>query len=316
MRTITAHERNLILDVTGEGLTPLPAAALEKDIHVTRVLQKMTHIEAEEIGLVFCGGTCLSKAHGLIERMSEDIDFKLVVSEGLSRSQKSRRLSQFKKQLIDELSAEDFVIPQDEVLARDENNYVALNLRYESSFGAVACLRSEIKLELSARPLLLPTQILPVRSILRFLVDPATVGFRINCVGIQESIGEKILSFLRRNAESLSGQVSNENDDRLIRHVYDVSVINRQIPDLASGLAGDVFKIMVESDAERFARQSPEFRLNPFAVMRQSLDRFEAEERFAAEYDRFVTDLVYGDQVTFQEAKQEFSGLARRLLTQ
>ncbi|HHE07943.1 MAG TPA: hypothetical protein ENL01_03475 [Chlorobaculum parvum] len=62
MRTITTDERQLILDVTGEGLTPLPAAALEKDVFVTEVLQRLTDIDAEGIQLIFCGGTCLSKA--------------------------------------------------------------------------------------------------------------------------------------------------------------------------------------------------------------------------------------------------------------
>ena len=81
MKTITAPEHNLILDVIGEGLTPLPAAALEKDLLVTEILQRIQQLDTGEIKLVFCGGTSLSKAHGLIERMSEDIDFKVIVPE-------------------------------------------------------------------------------------------------------------------------------------------------------------------------------------------------------------------------------------------
>ena len=99
MKTITAPEHNLILDVIGEGLTPLPAAALEKDLLVTEILQRIQPLDTGEIKLVFCGGTALSKAHGLIERMSEDIDFKVFVPEGLSRSARSKQLSQLKNQL-------------------------------------------------------------------------------------------------------------------------------------------------------------------------------------------------------------------------
>ncbi|AWP23017.1 hypothetical protein C4901_06490 [Acidiferrobacter sp. SPIII_3] len=29
--------------------------------------------------IIFCGGTALSQAHGVIERMSEDADFRIVV---------------------------------------------------------------------------------------------------------------------------------------------------------------------------------------------------------------------------------------------
>ena len=58
MRTITAHERDLILDITGEGLTPLPAGAVEKDLLITEVLHKMAEIDDGELQLIFCGETC------------------------------------------------------------------------------------------------------------------------------------------------------------------------------------------------------------------------------------------------------------------
>lgn len=99
MKTITAREHDLILDVRNEGLTSLPPGIFEKDLLITEVLRTVVAVESDGIQLVFCGGTCLSKAHGLIERMSEDIDFKLVLPQGLSRSARSRLLSQFKKRL-------------------------------------------------------------------------------------------------------------------------------------------------------------------------------------------------------------------------
>jgi len=77
MKTITAREHDLITAVIGDGLTTLAEAVLEKDLLLTEVLQAINATDKDGIGLVFCGGTCLSKAHGLIDRMSEDIDFKL-----------------------------------------------------------------------------------------------------------------------------------------------------------------------------------------------------------------------------------------------
>lgn len=115
------------------------------------------------MGLVFCGGTCLSKAHRLIERMSEDVDFKLVVPEGLSRTARSKRLSQFKKRVALVFQEAGFQVPPEQVVARDENSYVAMNLLYESRFPPVASLRSEIKVEFNARPPVLPTAPLPIR---------------------------------------------------------------------------------------------------------------------------------------------------------
>ncbi len=314
MRTITAHERDLILDITGEGLTPLPAGAVEKDLLITEVLHKMAEIDDVGLQLIFCGGTCLSKAHGLIGRMSEDIDFKVVVPEGLSRSLKRKRLGQLKTRLISVLCNEGFIVPEKEVIARDENGYICINIHYDSRFGAIASLRPEIKLELSARPLLLPFEPLLVRSILALLVEPVAAEISINCLGVQESIGEKVLSFLRRTAETLSGKISEESDDRLIRHIYDVSVINRRLPDLTSTLSGEIFQKMVMADAERFISQFPEFRKNPVAEMHRSLEYLENNEAYAGQYNRFVEELVYGDFLSFEEAIRAFISFAQRLL--
>ena len=86
MKTITAQEHKQIEDVIGEGLTSLAEAILEKDLLLTQALRHIASTDTDGVGLVFCGGTCLSKAHRLIERMSEDVDFKLLVPEGLSRT--------------------------------------------------------------------------------------------------------------------------------------------------------------------------------------------------------------------------------------
>jgi hypothetical protein len=315
MKTITEQEHNLILDVTGEGLTPLPAAALEKDLLVTEILQRMQPLDTGEIKLVFCGGTSLSKAHRLIERMSEDIDFKVIVPEGLSRSVRSKQLSRLKNQLANFLVDEGYIFPDETPFARDENNYVSFPIRYSSRFLSVASLRPEIKVELSARTSLLPLEHLPVRSILGELVDVNALGVLIDCQNVQESLGEKVLSFLRRTAEAMSGRNRTEYDDRLIRHIYDVSVIYRRSYSPLSELTGSVFQDMVAADALRFSRQYPEFRINPAGEMRKALERLSSDEELVKQYTRFVDELVYGNPVPFAIAQEDFIYLAEQLIS-
>ena len=55
----------------------LPESVIEKDYYVTQVIQTLSSIENEYFRLVFCGGTCLAKAHKVVQRMSEDVDFKI-----------------------------------------------------------------------------------------------------------------------------------------------------------------------------------------------------------------------------------------------
>lgn len=312
MKTITAHEHDLILDVTGGGLTPLPAGVLEKDVLITSVLRALSDIDSE-LKLVFCGGTCLSKAHGLIDRMSEDIDFKVILPEGLSRSARSRALSSFKKQLVKTLADAEFNVLSDGVIAKDENNYIGLNLHYESRFPVVASLRPEIKIEINARPPLLPTAILQLRSILDVLVNSPTQAVPFRCISVQETLAEKVLSFLRRTAEHRGERNRFEFDDRLVRHIYDVAAImraNKEINDLPVV----EFHSMIEADAIQFKNQYPEFRMDPFGEMQCALDALQQDEAFERDYQRFVDELVFGKPIPFDEAKQLFAGVAQHLL--
>ena len=72
---LEAVEQNSILVKLTDPLR-LPAAAIEKDWWVVQTLRLVFELECAD-SLVFKGGTSLSKAWGLIERFSEDIDLAL-----------------------------------------------------------------------------------------------------------------------------------------------------------------------------------------------------------------------------------------------
>lgn len=97
MRSLTSKQIEQIQDLDAEGaLGHLPTPMVEKDIHLTDLLDRLSKLEVRHshfkglrdnesaiddgIELIFCGGTSLSKAHNLIQRMSEDADIKVVLS--------------------------------------------------------------------------------------------------------------------------------------------------------------------------------------------------------------------------------------------
>lgn len=225
MKTITLQEHDLIQDARSEGLTSLPSRVIEKDLLLTEVLGIVAKSANEIIQPVFCGGTCLSKAHGLIERMSEDIDFKLVAPTDLSRTARSKTLSAFKTHLAIEFRNAGFDVPAEQIKARDENSYILMNLHYESRFAPVVSLRPEIMVELNARPPVLPTHHLPIQTMLSQLTQQPGPSVEIQCISVEETLAEKVLSFLRRTAEVRAGRNRAPYDDRLVRHIYDVYAI-------------------------------------------------------------------------------------------
>lgn len=313
MKTITAPEHELILAVRNEGLTALPPGIFEKDLLITEVLQIVQLADRGDIGLIFCGGTCLSKAHGLIDRMSEDIDFKLVAPQGLSRTARSRKLSQYKKQLASAFEQAGFQVPADEIVARDENSYISLNLHYESRFPPVASLRPEIKVEFNARPPVLPTVLLPISSMLGTLIRMPSTGLKVECVNVDETLAEKVLSFLRRTAEMRAGRNRAEYDDRLVRHLYDV----RAIAHVRNGLQlpHEHFAELVAGDANQYRNQYPEFEQDPVGQMRVAMEALDYDAgTFERDYLRFVDELVFGEPVTFSEARSVFVQIAEQLI--
>lgn len=62
-----------------EAAIGIPSAHVEKDFWITETLRAAaTQAETEGVTLVFKGGTSLSKAYGLIQRFSEDVDLIIV----------------------------------------------------------------------------------------------------------------------------------------------------------------------------------------------------------------------------------------------
>jgi len=73
---LQATERSELFDIAAARMK-IPAGLIEKDFWVCYVLDLLFHHLAYKNGFAFKGGTCLSKAFGLIDRFSEDIDLVL-----------------------------------------------------------------------------------------------------------------------------------------------------------------------------------------------------------------------------------------------
>ena len=81
---MSAETRQRILEAqTHFGLTS--PALVEKDLYVVAAIRALAAIDAAPFSFVFGGGTSLARAHKLIRRMSEDIDFKIVLLPGNER---------------------------------------------------------------------------------------------------------------------------------------------------------------------------------------------------------------------------------------
>ena len=128
-------------------------AMVEKDWYVTQVLAFMAGINLPGYKIIFSGGTSLSKAHELIKRFSEDVDFKVIPEE---KSPKRETLSKFKNAIVDALEGAGFPVNRDSLKAGSGNKYFSIDIDYISHFDPITGLRPHIQLEISFHDSALP----------------------------------------------------------------------------------------------------------------------------------------------------------------
>jgi hypothetical protein len=68
--------------------------AIEKDWHILRAMGAIAPTDAAPFKFVFAGGTSLARAHKIVQRMSEDVDFKItpLAADSVSTNQRRKQL--------------------------------------------------------------------------------------------------------------------------------------------------------------------------------------------------------------------------------
>lgn len=341
MRTITVAQKEALEDLSAQGLLRgLPVQTAEKDIHITELLKGLSTLRVHHdlfsdldtrkestrqddgIQLVFAGGTCLSKAHGLINRMSEDIDIKVLLAptamplkKGRGDRMRLKALHELIPKLLKELGFPLLEYPDgiDNPRIRDVHRYYVVGAGYQTAYDELPSLRPELKLELIQRQPLLPLERREFGYLHETLAGlPATFSLSIDCISVAETAAEKVISLLRRCACKWDGhQTRGDIDPALVRHVYDVA----RIAELSAGAlsaARDIFPQLVKSDREEFKDQNPEFDADPVTVLKRTLGVAKTNGELRNHYTRHLMPLVYDiDPPSFEQSFAAFEVVAQ-----
>lgn len=345
MKTLPEQLRVNIEDASTAGLLKsMPAAVAEKDQHITDALHALSQIQVTHVAalanrrrgdpraptvnvatrMIFAGGTCLSKAYGLIERMSEDIDIKVeldlppegyVFPRDLGDRSRLRALHAAVEQALTNLDFH-WVADDSNPTRRDNSRYYCLLVSYDALFQDVTgTLRPQLKVELVCRSPMIPSQTQNLGYMLEKLSgsnDPFL--FSMECISVAETLAEKVLSLLRRCASTWSGRQVGEFDTALVRHVYDVWRIATGYPE-AIEPAARVFASSVGKDVDDFGRQHPEFGADPFGVLRQTLEVAATHEGLKANFEQRLMPLLYAyERPDYETCFAAFAQVAKYLL--
>lgn len=150
-----------LIEVIGADLGVDPAF-VEKDWYAVRLAAIVAGVTGQEIYPVFSGGTSLSKAYGLIQRFSEDLDFKVAQPPGkLSRG----RRRAFRNALVAAVRNDAaFTLLDADIHSGDESRFFHCRVTYENVQAWNAALRPHLQLEVTFDPPVEPIERHPVSS--------------------------------------------------------------------------------------------------------------------------------------------------------
>ena len=221
-----------LLQETANALHLISPSIVEKDAYVTQILHTLADLKFNDFQLVFIGGTSLSKAHHIMQRMSEDIDFKIVPRDSgrsLETKQAKEQLSHIRQEILNHIKENVGLAPTPEQITKGNGNkFTQVFLDYPSIYPQHPLLRKEIKLELTAQPILLEPQNLPIASLM-YEVFKEKSGFsekNILCQSLNETAAEKWGALCRRIADAERQPVN--ADKTIIRHLYDLHCIESE----------------------------------------------------------------------------------------
>lgn len=218
----------------------IPAGIIEKDYYVTLALRELS---SRIKGMVFKGGTALTKCYQVLDRFSEDIDISYAASEGMPGESRKKQL---KKAVVASMNALQFPIMNLEE-TRSRRSYNCYRANYPSLYSSLLELKPELVIETYIALLPFPTVNRMVDNYIhRFLketeqeelaIEFELMPFPITTQAIERTLVDKVFAVCDYYLE---GKV-----ERHSRHLYDIYKILEVItPDASfSELVNEVRKL-------------------------------------------------------------------------
>jgi len=270
---------------------------IEKDLYVTQAISIVSQISHELYDLVFQGGTSLAKAHRIIERMSEDCDFRVRFKdpEGkLSNEFKRKALRKFRHELVAALKKNGFTLDDDAVRVRNEGQFMGIRANYPSLYPMTEGIKPFLALEFFLAGVKVPPEIKPVTTLIKQTLGDKVehAEFPVNSVAIIETAAEKWVGLTRRVATSTHRK--HYRDANLVRHLYDLYQINKL------GYFSDEFNSLVSrivlDDRIHYKSHNDDYYRDPVSEIQRVVDELHKSTEWHDNWDRFVEAMVFAKE--------------------
>ena len=285
---------------------------IEKNWYAVQVIATLAKINFPNFELIFSGGTALSKAHGLIQRFSEDIDFRVMANHDLlTRGVRSN----LKKSIIKSLQAAGFVIKDQDVMAHDGNRFFSIKIEYETQFSRANALRPHILIEIALQNPQMPSPKLSIQSFVAKNLNQLAEVEQISCVSPIEIAADKLSAIIWRIPDRVRGELY--DDPAIVRHLHDLAILEPIIS--AEYIFITLAKKAMQKDNYRSKKNKNFSEMALEEKFYQLFKVIDNDIESAKEYNRFVKNVSYAPQELapdFLTALMAVRRLSNHILTQ
>lgn len=287
------------------------ASLVEKDWYAMRIIAAVATVKHPDLQLVFSGGTSLAKGYGLIQRFSEDIDFKVAMPEGLNRSE----YRAYREEIVRTIRAgsDEWSLAEDDIQSLNASRFFRCQIVYRHQFKKTPALRPHVKLEVTFDPPALPFEKRPLQSFVAQAQQREPEVTSIPCVSPTETAADKLSALTWRVSQRDRNDL--QDDAALIRHLHDLAALETVIIAQSKTFIPLVIECL-NKDASR-DKKSGTATLPPIQRLRRMLDMLESDRLYKVEYEQFVVGMSYAadaERLSFQAALQVATRLVDLLL--
>ena len=278
---------------------------VEKDFYAVHVLSKIAEIQIPDVEIVFTGGTSLSKAYRLIQRFSEDLDFRICSTKPQSKGQRRA----IRKQILSVIKGiEKITVLEDSLQIYNESRFFSIDVAYPQQYPLQNALRPHLQLEFTFENTLIATEMKIVQPFVSTLLNPEDYC-TIQTISPIETGANKYSALLwRMSIKDRQKEDKSKNDPNLVRHLHDLAA-------LLTTLQND--SAFVELVQTSFAQDKGRGGSNPEVSLeiatQQVLSVLKSDMVYRLEYQHFVTAMSYAsdaEQISFEKAVEAFRQLA------
>lgn len=283
------------------GIDP---AYIEKDWHAVRLLALLSNLTFEDFTIIFTGGTSLSKGYGLIERFSEDLDFRPLfkgdgkLSQGATRRLRKSLIADLIEQLPDDLAI-------DEARIQKYGAGFKLWVTYPKLFNLPDGLRPDLQIDFTfTQPCLGSEQ----REIASFVSDfkGEAAETSILCLSPIEIAADKFGALTWRVIKRDRDDA--RDDPAMLRHLHDLCALAACVNQQKATFI-EIAKGAFEDDQ---AKPSRAVGKDIFQAANQALQMLRDDDRYRGEYEQFVDEMSYANdenRIGFDMALMHFEQL-------